>query len=416
MLELFFKSRSYIQSLRQGPLSGHIEGLAAKLHRLGFTRGSGRRCLQLTAKFNQFAQAHGIQTAEQITELLVERFIKEELPRHGVFRDARSLMRHLWDYLCEQRVVPKSAATVSDDPFDAVLHGYDEHLRNVRGLVPASRCQYVLYARRFLSWLQEHRSEKPLQCVNGADVLEFVTEFAGRHQSGAWRNNLCSLTRVFLRYLKSEGIIASELDRAVPKLPRWRLDSIPRHLPWEQVRQLIESVDTSRPVGLRDKAVLLLIATLGLRNQEVRSLQLGDIGWRSAEIRLRETKTRRERVLPLPGAVGAAIADYLLHGRPRVSFPHVFLRHRAPSGPLASTHGIGEIIGKHLLRAGIPSTCRGAHLLRHSLATRMVNQAVPIKQIADMLGHAKIDTTAIYTKVDTTNLKAVALPFPGGEP
>ena len=131
---------------------------------------------------------------------------------------------------------------------------------------------------------------------------------------------------------------------------------------------------------------------------------------------MKKTKTRRERVLPLPGAVGAAIADYLLRGRPRISFPQVFLRHKAPLGPLTSTHGIGNIIGKHLLRAGIPSSCRGAHLLRHSLATRMVNQAVPIKQIADMLGHTSIDTTAIYTKVDTTNLKAVALPFPGGEP
>ena len=145
-------------------------------------------------------------------------------------------------------------------------------------------------------------------------------------------------------------------------------------------------------------------------------MQLGDIAWRSAEIRLRKTKARRQRVLPLPAAVGAAISDYLLHGRPRLPFPQVFLRHRAPLGPITSTHGIGDIVDKHLSRTGIQSSCRGAHLLRHSLATRMVNQAVPIKQIADMLGHLSIDTTAIYTKVDTTNLKAVALPFPGGEP
>jgi integrase len=195
----------------------------------------------------------------------------------------------------------------------------------------------------------------------------------------------------------------------------WRLSSLPRHLPWEQVRQLIESVDTSRPVGLRDKAVLLLIATLGLRSQEVRSMQLGDIDWHCAEIRLRKTKTRRERVLPLPGAVGAAIADYLLHGRPRISFPQVFLRHRAPLGPLTSSHGIGDIVERRLRRAGIGASHHGAHLLRHSLATRMVNQMVPIKQIADLLGHTSIDTTAIYTKVNTTNLAAVALPFPGGE-
>ena len=414
MLEFYYKSNWSIQNLRQGPLSRHIDGLAAKLHRLGFTGGSGRRCLWLTGKFNKFAQAGGVETGEQITESLIERFIKEDLPCHGIFKDAPSLMRHLWNYLCEEKVTTRSVAILPEDPFDSILSGYDEHLSNERGLVPASRSQFVLFARRFLSWLQDHHGEKPLDRVNGVDILAYITELAGRHPSGAWRNNLCSLTRVFLRYLRSEGVIASELDRAVPKLPQWRLSSIPRHLPWEQVSRLIDSVDTGRPVGLRDKAVLLLIATVGLRSQEVRSLQLGDIGWRSAEIRVRKTKTRRERVLPLPGAVGAAIADYVLHGRPRLSIPYVFLRHKAPLGPLTSTHGIGNIIGKHLLRAGIPSSCHGAHLLRHSLATRMVNQAVPIKQIADMLGHTSIDTTAIYTKVDTTKLKDVALPFPGG--
>jgi site-specific recombinase XerD len=160
--------------------------------------------------------------------------------------------------------------------------------------------------------------------------------------------------------------------------------------------------------------VLLVIAVLGLRNQEVRSLQVSDILWRTAEIRLRKTKNRRERALPLPREVGAAIADYLLRGRPRVSVPEVFLRHFTPVGPITSTHGVGDIVKKHLSRAGIQASNHGAHLLRHSLATRMVNQAVPIKQIADMLGHASIDTTAIYTKVDTSHLAAVALPFPGG--
>ena len=190
---------------------------------------------------------------------------------------------------------------------------------------------------------------------------------------------------------------------------------VPRHLPWEDVRKLIESVDTSSPTGLRNKAILLLIAVLGLRNQEVRGLQLRDILWRTAEIRLRKTKTRRERILPLPCEVGAAIAGYLFHGRPRTPAPEVFLRHLTPVGPITSTHGVGNIVKKHLLLTGIRASNRGAHLLRHSLATRMVNQAVPIKQIADMLGHSSIDTTAIYTKVDTTHLAAVALPFPGGE-
>jgi site-specific recombinase XerD len=245
--------------------------------------------------------------------------------------------------------------------------------------------------------------------------LDFITELAGLNASGSWRNNLCSLTRVFLRYLRWEGIVEVDLDRVVPTLPHWRLQSIPRHLPWAQVRTLIDSVDTSTPLGLRDRAVLLSIATLGLRNQEVRNLKLTEIHWRAGEIRLAETKSRRERALPLQQELGAALAEYVLHGRPRLGVPHVFVRHRAPLGPITSTHGIGDIVRRHLLRARIPAPSQGAHMLRHSLATRMVNQGVGVKQIADLLGHASIDSTAIYTKVDMRNLSAVALPFPGGD-
>lgn len=415
MLEHFYKSRWHLEHLRRGPLSEHIDGLAGRLLRLGFKRGSGQRILRLVGKFNDFARVLRVENAEQIDERLIKRFIEEDLRFHGVFRDAPVIMQHLWEHLCDEGVVPRVICVPPKDPFDNILHKYNEYLSNVRGLAPTSCSQYLRHARRCLTWLESHHGDKALERVNGVDILEFIRERVGRHQSSSWRNNLCSLTRVFLRFLRFEGVVSSDLDRAVPRVAQWRLSSLPRHLPWEQVRQLIESVDTSRPIGLRDKAVLLLIATLGLRSQEVRSLQLGDIDWRCAEIRLRTTKTRRERNLPLPGAVGAAIADYLLHGRPHLPFPQVFLRHRAPLGPLTSSHGIGDIVKRHMHRAGIQASHHGAHLLRHSLATRMVNQMVPIKQIADLLGHTSIDTTAIYTKVNATNLAAVALPFPGGE-
>jgi Tol biopolymer transport system component len=176
----------------------------------------------------------------------------------------------------------------------------------------------------------------------------------------------------------------------VPKLPHWRLQSIPRHLPWAQVRALVDSVDTSTPLGLRDRAMLLLIATLGLRNQEVRNLKLTEIHWQAGEIRLAETKSRRERALPLPLELGSALAEYVLQGRPQLEVPQVFVRHRAPLGPITSTNGIGNIVRKHLLRARIPAPSQGAHLLRHSLATRMVNQGVEVKQVADLLGHASV--------------------------
>lgn len=416
MLEHFYESPWHLQHLRREPLVEHVDEFAGRLYRLGFTRRSGQRILCLTGKFNDFARSIRIESAEQIDESLIKRFVHEELPSHGTFRDAPVIMHHLLEHLCDQGVLRRAICNRRPDPFDDILDEYHKHLSNACGLVPTSCSQYLRYARQFLSWMQMRHGSRPLERMNAVDILEFVTELAGLHRSGSWRNSLCSLTRVFLRYLRSTGVISSDLDRAIPRLSQWRLSSIPRHLPWEQVRQLIDSVDTSRPVGLRDKAVLLVIATLGLRGQEVRSLQLADIDWRLAAIRLRKTKTRRERVLPLPGAVGSAIADYLLHGRPHLSFPHIFLRHRAPLGPITSARGIGNIVCKHLLLAGIEAPSHGAHLLRHSLATRMVNQAVPIKQIADLLGHISIDTTAIYAKVDTTHLAAVALPFLGGKP
>jgi len=412
MLEHFYRSSKHLLQLRQAPFAAIIDSLADQFHRLGYTRKYSRKILWIVGKLNDHARASGVHTAEIENKSLLQCFVEDPAYRGTLVPTA---MQHFWKHLCAQGIVPRMAASHFDDPCEPILHKYDMHLGNVRGLVLSSRTQSLRYARRFLVWLQNRHGDEFLDFLNGVDVLEYITELAGCHPSGSWRNSLCSYTCGFLRYLRWQGIIHVDLDRVVPKLPQRRLRDIPRHLPWEQVRRLIASVDTRKPIGLRDKAVMLLIAVLGLRNQEVRALQLTDIFWRTGEIRLKKTKTRRERMLPLPGQVGAAIADYLLHGRPRIATPHVFLRHFTPVGPITSTHGVGDIVKKHLLRAGIRASNHGAHLLRHSLATRMVNQEVPIKQIADMLGHASIDTTAIYTKVDTTHLAAVALPFPGGE-
>jgi site-specific recombinase XerD len=412
MLKNIYKSSWRLQWLRQAPLAESIDALAGRFHQAGYSRRYSQRLLWIAGKFNDHARSIGIETAEEVNDGLMRHFA-EKRTHHGLF--APIAMHHFAKYLRDQGIVPTVAAPDLNDPCEPILRNYDEYLCDVRGLALTSRTGSLRYTRRFLIWLRNRHGNKFLDHLTGVDVLEFITELAGGHPSGSWRNSLCSYTRVFLRYLRWRGIIHVDLDRVVPKLPTWRLSVVPRHLPWEDVRKLIESVDTSRPIGLRDKAVLLLIAALGLRNQEVRSLQLADIVWRAGEIRLRETKSRRERALPLPREVGAVIAGYLLHGRPRVSIPQVFLRHLTPVGPITATHGVGDIVKKHLLRAGIHASNHGAHLLRHSLATRMVNQGVPIKQIADMLGHASIDTTAIYTKVDTTHLAAVALPFPGGE-
>ena len=259
-----------------------------------------------------------------------------------------------------------------------------------------------------------------LRSLSGADVIEFIGEsircrpVAGDINGSAFGQQLCSATRVFLRYLRGAGIINSDLARVIPKIRRWRLASIPRHLSWDDVRKLVDSVDTSRyQWGSATKPSCYSSRGLDCAQLKVRTLELRHINWRSGEIRLPTTKSRRERVLPLPQDVGAALAAYVLQGRPHVDLPFVFLRKCAPRVPLTAPSAIGRIVERQLRRAKILAPSRpGSHLLRHSLATRMVNAGTPIKEIADLLGHASIDTTAIYTKVDVVGLAAVGLPFP----
>jgi len=413
MLELYFKDTDSLRKKWGGPLMGRLDELAATLHERGFTWHSGRRSLEIAGRFSHFLRTMGVVEEMQIGNEAIERFLDLH-HRTGDFRYATSDLRHLLDHLRACGSLPKLEISRPPDPFSDVLGRFDGHLRDVHGNTASTRAGYLFGARRLLLWLSERYGARPLTMLNGRDVLEFVASQAGRYPGGSWPNQLCSTTRIFLRFLHWDGLVVASLDRLVPRVPDWRLSTLPRCLTWEQTRALIDSVDTRTPKGLRDKAVLLLLADLGLRNEEVRSLRIRDVAWRVGEIRLPEAKTRRERVMPLTQEAGTALADYLLRGRPPRDVPQGFLRHRSPKGPLDSSHGVSNIVRKYLEVAGIDAPAHGAYLLRHTLATRMVNQQVPIKEIADVLGHASIDTTAIYSKVDVVGLAAAALPFPGG--
>lgn len=410
MLEYYIESTERIERFRRRPLGPYIESLAAKLHEGAYTHKMGCRILGVAGRFNDYVRSKGIEDSGEVGADLVERFISEALRSRCITLQTESAFQHCVKHLQEEGIVPEMVVEAAEDPFGGILCRYDSHLRDLRGFSPLTRPRYLHNAKLLLDWYHDRRGKQPLTDLTGVDILDFITEQADLHPSGPWRKHLCSVTRSFLRYLFWEGTVEVDLSRVVPTVPYWRLQSIPRHLPWEDVRALIESVDSSTPIGLRDKAVLVLIATLGLRSQEVCRLCLDDIRWRDSEIRLTQTKGRREHVLPLPQEVGEAISEYLIHGRPQTNLPNVFLKHQAPQGPISSA---GKIVRKHLLRAKITAPSYGAHLLRHSLATRMVNQGAAIKQIADVLGHQSINTTAIYTKVDTRHLAEVALPFPG---
>ncbi|KKW90792.1 integrase [Sphingobium chungbukense] len=189
---------------------------------------------------------------------------------------------------------------------------------------------------------------------------------------------------------------------------------LPRQVAWKEVRRAIDAIDPNTPRGSRDRAILLLLATTGIRNKELRSLTFEDIRWRDAQVLIRRTKGKRDRTVPLMQEAGKALADYVLRARPDCPSRRIFLLHLPPVRPIDDSSVLSRIVRSALQRAGVAlDGPAGAHLIRHSLATRLVSQRPPINEIADLLGHRSIDTTAIYVKVAVPQLAEVALPFPG---
>lgn len=414
MLTSFFKYPKVLARMRVGPLAGEIDAVADELARVGYARGTATRYLSLVASFSRYAAQLGCAVRERIDRALVQRFLAEATTSPGMCSQARSALGHAIPGLA-RRYPRNSELTRDDSPDAALLKAFDTHLRDVRGLRRRSREEILRLARRMLSWCRDQHLARPLSMLCGEDVLAFVSHALAGCRADGTRSATVSYIRSFMRYLYGVGVVGEDLSHVVPRVPCWRMARVPDHLSWSEVRTMIDAIDTADPIGKRDRALLLLLATTGLRSQEVRRLELADVRWRRGELHVRRTKSRRERVIPMIEEAGRALAEYVLHGRPRVELPTVFLRHVPPVGPLGCSGTVAAIVRRRLARCGIRPKVAGAHLLRHSLATRMVQQGRPVKEVADLLGHRRIDTTAVYVKVALPQLEEVALQFPGAE-
>jgi site-specific recombinase XerD len=217
------------------------------------------------------------------------------------------------------------------------------------------------------------------------------------------------------RFLAFEGFVSDGLLGAVPSVLTWRHSSIPRAISADEVDLVIAACDSESEYGRREKAIVLLLARLGLRASEVIRLRIEDIDWVRGCVLVRAGKTHRERSLLLSQKVGEALAAFLRGARPASTHRELFLRWKAPFRPLRSSVGICALTQKLLKRAGISVYRPGAHVLRHSLATGMVINGVSFKTVADVLGHQSLATTEIYAKLDLGSLSQVAMPWPGGE-
>ena len=298
----------------------------------------------------------------------------------------------------------------SADPRDLLLSAYQPFLEHGRGFMPKSSASYVWFARPFVQecWVKG----KGLSSLSRADVIAYVERHAPR-RGAATAKIMCCRLRSFLRYLKAEGIADDDLAASVPSIKGWTLTSLPTFLTPEQLDRVLAHCDRTTVAGRRDYAVLLLLARLGLRANEVATLKLDDIDWAAGVFEI-TGKGGRRATMPMPLDVGAAIADYLRHARPVCEHREVFLRVETPCVPFASYAPVSLLARRALIRAGVTGIAkRHAHVFRHTLATDMVRAGATLAEIGHVLRHQVDDATRVYAKVDLPRLRLLSQPWPG---
>jgi integrase/recombinase XerD len=308
-------------------------------------------------------------------------------------------------YLRDARIITLSSVeTPVHDP--ALLSAFCQWMHQQRGTCDVTLHNYSIHIRELLRRL----GEEPAR-FDAHRLRAFVLE-KSRSCGEATVKQCTKALRMFLRFLIARGQCAVGLDAAIPTVVHWRLASLPRYLPPGDVERLIASCDRASAIGRRDRAILLLLARLGLRAGDIVHLRLSDIDWKGASIQVCG-KGRRHTRLPLAQEVGQAIVAYLKKGRPRTNADTLFIRSLAPFCALDSSCAVSKIVDKAFRRAGVVRPSQGAaHLLRHSLATSMLRQGALLQDITAILRHRSIKTTQIYAKVDIPSLRQIAQPWP----
>lgn len=292
---------------------------------------------------------------------------------------------------------------------EGVLAAFDEYLRRVRGVCPGTRRNYARYAGGFMV-ARFGDGAVEFSEVNSLEVVAFVGGLSGGYRPRTVEH-VASALRVFFRFLRAQGWCEDRLADSVPMVPH-RPEGLVRHLEPRVLEQLIGSLGSASGRDLRDRAIIVIIARLGLRPGDVVRLRLEDLDWLNAALRVRARKTGHGALLPMTGEVGAVLADYLQHGRPQTDAREVFVLHSLRVGAPISTSIVGRAVRRAVDNAGIAAPAGGGTMLRLSLATELLADGASLPQIADLMGHSSLATTRIYAAVDIGRLREVPLPWP----
>ena len=407
-MDHYFRSDAARQRLHVGPLSSYLDTFAQHLSEHGYAIDTGRGKLRSVSRLSQWMDRRGLQ-AHDLNEQALKRFLADRRRQGRLRRTDRQAVGCFLEHLRQTGVLEPSLPCCVDDRHRPLERDFERYLLHERGLAAATIANYLWVSRAFLTTHFNKEMVDPQQ-LRPSDVIRFVQRIAQSQPPSSAKFTITGL-RAFLRFLYVQGRTATNLTSSVPTIPHWKVTVLPKTLKVHEIESLLRSCDQTTMVGKRDYAVLCLLARLGLRAGEVVAMILDDIDWRAGELTVRGKGRTRER-LPLLVEVGQALAAYLREARPSCASRHLFVTTRAPFHELAGPTTIGNIVRRALQRAGLNPPRRGAHLLRHSLATTLLQRGASLQEIGDVLRHRHPATTQIYAKVDIAALQTLVQPWP----
>ncbi len=397
--------------LDPGPLRPLVDQFTGHLVSLGYAALTVQSYGDAARHFSVWLQRSGVAVARVDLDTC-SAFAKHRCRCPGIRRGTRVSGRYsrragrFVRFLAECGAV-KGLTSPAPAPVDVHVVLFQQWLRQHRGITERTISKHGRMVTRLLGALGPDPARYTAALIRQA-ILDEV-----RGTSAAHAKTMTTALRGYLGFLGASGVCRADLAKAVPTVPQWRLSAMPRYLPAVDVERMIAACDVSKSHGVRDRAILLLLAHLGLRAGDVLDLRLGQICWADGTLRVCG-KGRREVCLPLPQDAGDALLDYICRARPPSDSDAVFLRSSAPYRSFAGSSTISSVVRLALARAGISDPpSRGANLLRHSAATSMLRAGATLDTIGAVLRHRSATTTAHYAKVDIPMLLRVAQPWPG---
>ena len=414
-LELVFVCPRTLGKLRSGPLGRLLDGYCDWLLECGFSRSTIRKHLSIVSHLNAYLDAQKAVGRQTLSSEDVNGFLKEyplrarsQGPLDNHLRNLQWSINRFVQYLCQLRLFDSSAELAI---FQPLLDSYIEWMRDHQHAAPGTLDVRAHYLSQFFQWLGPQATAEGMSELTPDAVERFFLAYAQKMGSSA-RRSMQSALRTFFRFCLHRGLVKWPLDCAVPTLRTYKLATVPRALTDEQAQKVLNGINRGSNAGRRDYAICQMLYTYGVRGGQVRALRLQDIDWAADRISFKALKNGKDSLLPLTSEVGQSLLDYLKNARPFSVYQEVFLTMRAPYHPLPISSTLSSIVARHIHAVGINCPSKGAHVFRHSFATRMLQKGHSLKEIADVLGHRHLGTTFIYTKVDFNALEQVGLAWP----